>query len=201
MPPPTPWIPQEGINADPRNVTSNSIVFVGDSLTHIGTWRKYFPNVETANQGIGGNTTSMVLARLQPIIDAKPKKLFLLIGANDMNFGVEHPFITLNQRKIIERVRKGSPNTKIFVQSVLPFGKDVRVYFPSVSKSYIEDIKTINKALAVVCFELNVPFINLYNKFADETGHLKPEYTKDQLHLEPLGYELWVSCIDEFVSP
>lgn len=200
-PPPTPWMPDPTLSKDVREVDSESIVFLGDSLTHIGWWRKWFPDEPTANQGVGGNTTAMVLSRLDPIIDAQPAKVFVLIGANDLNYGVPHPLITAGQREIIQRIRDGSPTTEIFVQSVFPFGEDVRVYFPSVSESYVADIQAINAALVLVCADIGVQYLDVHNDvMVGPDGRLRPEFTDDQVHLSRAGYAAWVSYLEPYVT-
>jgi len=198
---PLTWMPDPTLTVDNREVTNNSVVFLGNSLTHIPIWEDFFPNVETANRGIGGNTTFQVIQRLSNITKHKPKKIFLMIGANDLNAGIPHSLITQNQRTIIQRIKKESPDTELFVQSILPFGKDVRVYFPhNVPKTYVNDIKELNKALILVCLTEKVKFLNVYEVMVDKTGHLKQEYTIDQVHLSEDGYKPWISYIKKYVE-
>jgi len=196
---PSPWMPDETLTVDNRSVTEDSVVFLGDSLTHINIWQDTFPGVETANQGVGGNTTAMVLSRLQPIIDARPKKIFILIGANDLNYGVPHEAITEGQRQIIQRIVNGSPSTKVYVQSIFPFGSLARCYFPQIPSTYKEDILAINEALKVICLNYGIYYIDLYPMMSDGDNNLKSDYTADQIHLEESGYEAWSNHIESLV--
>lgn len=197
---PMTWMPDPTLEIDNREVTSESVVFLGDSLTHIPIWQDFFPNVKTANQGIGGNTTFNVLKRLGDVTGPQPKTVFLLIGANDLNYGIPHEIITANQRKIIQRIKSESPKTKIYVQSILPFGRDVRVYFPNnVPKSFRNDIQAINTALVWVCNIERVTYLNVHEVMVDEDGYLKSQYTIDQVHLSEEGYRPWVDYIKPYV--
>ena len=57
----------------------NAIVFLGNSITERGAWGELLPGQPIMNRGIGGDNTFGVLARLEGVANAQPKKLFLLI--------------------------------------------------------------------------------------------------------------------------
>ncbi len=40
---------------------ATTVAFVGDSLTALGDWATWFPEVETLNQGVNDNTTDDLL--------------------------------------------------------------------------------------------------------------------------------------------
>jgi lysophospholipase L1-like esterase len=198
--PPKPWMPDPSLDKDNREVDSNSVVFIGDSLTHIGVWQDFYPGVNTANQGIGGNTTFMVLTRLENILREKPAKIFLLIGANDLLLGIPHPAITEFHRQIIEKIIKESPNTRLYVQSIFPFGKKARYFWPdTVPKSWKKDIKALNTALMNICGMYGVRYIHSASAVSDKNGYLRNDFTADHIHLEKPGYEAWVAYLDKYV--
>lgn len=57
------------------------------------------------NAGIGGNTTSDGLARLQSVIDQNPRLVILELGANDGLRGLPIPTVRQNLQNLIERLR------------------------------------------------------------------------------------------------
>ena len=63
---------------------NQSIIFLGDSLTEWFELGKYFPGLAIINEGIAGDTTYGVLQRLEAIIKKPAKKIFLMIGINDI---------------------------------------------------------------------------------------------------------------------
>ena len=201
IPPPTIFNPNliEGVNesVEPTLVTPESIVFIGDSLTHIGWWASYFPKIKTANQGIGGNTTFDVLNRIQPIIDIKPKKIFLLIGANDYNFGVHQYIIATNIEKIVKKIIDGSPETELYLQTIMPFGEGVRDFFPQIPKTFKEDINNINIFIRLIGnrYETNITILDTYNVMVNDNGYLKDGFSIDRIHLEEPGYRAWVDFL------
>lgn len=184
---------------EPTEVTEESVVFLGDSLTHIGWWRSYFPDVETSNKGIGGNTTLQVLDRLEPIVAANPKKIFLLIGANDYNFGLHKNIILMNYEKILQTIKEGSPETKVYVQTIMPFGKDVRDFYPMIRESYKSDILEINFGIARLADAYGYKLLNTYAVMVNEHGDFKEGYSKDRIHLELPGYNRWTQFLETYV--
>ncbi|HPI85609.1 MAG TPA: GDSL-type esterase/lipase family protein, partial [Bacteroidales bacterium] len=74
-----------------KNITSDDIVFLGDSLTEGFDLQHYFNLPNLKNRGISGDTTYQVLYRLEEIWNSKPAGLFLMIGINDMFQGEDEP--------------------------------------------------------------------------------------------------------------
>lgn len=185
--------------AEPTAVRADSVVFLGDSLTHIGWWRKWFPGVETANQGIGGNMTSHVLARLDPIVTPQPDKIFLLIGANDYIFGAEKVAILYGYEQILRQIQLRSPQTRVYVQLIMPFGEDVREYFPQIRETYKADIAEINLGIALLAGKYGYEVLNTYALMSNADGDFKAGYSRDRIHLEQPGYEAWVEFLGPYV--
>ena len=50
-------------------MTDNNVLFLGDSITAHGDWQTWFPDVNTLNFGVGGDTTDDIIARLD--VDAR----------------------------------------------------------------------------------------------------------------------------------
>ena len=100
--------------------TKNCIIWLGDSITDGGEWSELFPNYNTMNRGISADNTFGVLYRLHEVIQRKPKKLFILIGINDISKNIPDEVILHNYKKIIDSIQQQSPSTKIYIQSILP---------------------------------------------------------------------------------
>ena len=67
-------------------VTGQNIVMLGNSLTERGFWAEYFQGKRVLNRGIGGDCISGMINRVQPIVDGRPKAIFIMGGANDLLF-------------------------------------------------------------------------------------------------------------------
>lgn len=168
------------------------IVFLGNSITEQGgDWAERFGNSKVRNRGISGDTTDGVLERLGEIIFFKPKQVFILIGINDL-FIEDRTAKTVHSHiiAIINQINKGSPDTEIYVQSILPTSSD------SIQ------LKIQNTNLMLKASKANQPyqFIDLHDRFATEEDTMNMEFSVDGVHLNEKGYELWVNTIKDFVQ-
>jgi|SRR5690606_17760957 len=174
-------------------VTKKAIVFIGNSITEAGKWNDLFPGYKILNRGISGDISYGVLARLPEILKQKPSKIFLMIGVNDLKRNIPSENIIANYRKMIEMIRKNSPRTKIYLQSVLPVNNELLIEsFKSVKN---EDVDRLNTALKKFAENKNIFYINLHEVFADENGELKKEETPDGIHIKIQSYFLWAEYL------
>jgi lysophospholipase L1-like esterase len=174
------------------------IVFLGNSLTQAGKWNEYFPAQNPANRGISGDNTLGMLGRLDEIIKAKPTKLFILAGINDISLGRPNDKIINGIKSIVYQVQEGSPNTVIYVQSLLPVNNDANRYKRMLGKEM--QIEKLNKTIEKFCKSEGITFIDLYSHFLGGKRKMDARYTADGLHLNEDGYALWVSRIKEYVE-
>jgi lysophospholipase L1-like esterase len=175
-------------------IDSSSIVFIGDSQTEGFNVNECFPSAKVLNRGLFGNTSLNVLDRIIPIINTKPKKMFIQIGINDLNWGGRSPddlFITY--KKIIDTVRKISPSTILFVQSIFP------VAAPGTS-SFSKKIIRTNLLLKQYCDVVKIKFINIYDCLLQKDGGIDTSMTYDGLHLNGKGYAVWRNEVKPFVN-
>ncbi|MEG1861908.1 MAG: GDSL-type esterase/lipase family protein, partial [Bacteroidaceae bacterium] len=175
---------------------SESIIMLGNSITNGNEWCEAFGNNNILNRGISGNSSSEVLARLEPIISGKPKAVFLLIGINDGN----NPTGTVNNiTAIIDQIQKGSPSTKIYVQSVLPVNNTFANFGQNQNGAVVVNI---NKQLPAICQRKGVTFVDVWSELRTSTtdNNLNKAYTNDGLHMLGAGYRKWATVIEELVG-
>ncbi|RWS44128.1 platelet activating factor [Bacillus mycoides] len=180
------------INSD--NKLESGVLFLGDSLTDYNEWDEAFPGIKTYNRGISGDTTLGVIHRLNQVISLKPSKIFLMIGVNDLAAKTPKENVLKNYKYILEQLTVKLPNTKIFIESMLPV--------KPVSKSTNlnnSDINWLNKELENLAKENNHTFIDLHSLFTDEEGELKKEWTVDGVHVNGEGYKIWENKIKNYV--
>jgi len=168
-------------------IRKHAIVFVGNSLTDAGRWNDIAPELPILNRGISGDISFGVVARLDEILRHQPKKIFLMIGVNDLKRNVPTEYIIANYRKIVARIQKDSPKTKIYLNSILPINEATLIEaFKSVKNA---DIATLNVALRKISQEnKGITFIDLHTILADDKGQLRADITPDGIHLEVSAY-------------
>jgi len=171
-------------------INDSDIVLLGDSKTEGFPTQEMFNNLHIKNRGIAGNTTNDVLRRLQNIASGKPKKLFIEIGLNDLSEKVSPQKTFENFSQICNIIKNTSPNTIIFVQSVLPTTFE--------SKNLNTLINIYNSMLRNYCIKNNIIYIDLNSHFL-LNNELNPKYTFDGVHLNADGYFLWKDLITSYL--
>jgi lysophospholipase L1-like esterase len=175
--------------------TTGKILFLGNSITEMGNFKKLLGDSGVVNRGIGGDITFGIMQRLDEVTRFKPSKLFLLIGINDLYKKIPEDVVLENMFLIISRIHKGSPNTQVFVHSILPVNKS----FKNFPKGYdlMENISVINTQLSKISKRFNYTYVDLYKEFTDKEGNLNAGYSRDGLHLNDAGYKLWIKILKD----
>lgn len=180
---------------DEPAITSKDIVMLGNSLTEGGgDWSARLGKKNVRNRGIIGDEVMGIYDRLHQILPGHPAKLFLLIGVNDISHNLTSDSIVSMIRTTVERIQKESPDTKLYLQSLLPFNESFGRYKSLTGKTDI--IPEVNLRLEALAKEKNIAYINLFPLFTEKgTNVLRSELTNDGLHLNEDGYKIWVKAI------
>ena len=170
-----------------------SVIFLGNSITEGGDWKKLLRDSLALNRGISGDNTYGVLARLDEITRHQPSRVYLLIGVNDLSKNIPPAVVIQNIFSLVGTLRAASPKTRVFVQSLLPVNPGHAKFPARFNKQ--ADIETINAQLKKYQEALHYTFIDLFSGFLDASMRLDIRYTYDGLHLNPAGYAHWVSML------
>jgi lysophospholipase L1-like esterase len=173
--------------------SKNDIIFLGNSITAYGNWDELFDNRNVRNRGIPGDITFGLLARLNDVVIGKPSKIFLLIGINDIGRNIPDDVILKNYERIVQQIKRGSPKTKIYFQTLLPVNSTVLPALPHFNKE--EHILAVNEGLKKMALKENITLIDLYPLFLDSENRLDKDYCFDGLHLNDKGYLKWAEFI------
>ncbi|MCK0135451.1 GDSL-type esterase/lipase family protein [Arenibacter sp. S6351L] len=179
--------------------TKDEIIFLGNSITEGGDWKALFPNNNVINRGISGDVTEGILNRLSEVTSSRPKKIFLLIGTNDLARGKNESYVVDHVASILNEIKKESEYTEIYLQSILPVNPGIGDKFSGHKKNQ-QLIVSVNKMLMELSKRLNVVFVDLHKKFRNSKGVLKPKYTDDGLHLNKKGYQKWKKILTPYVK-
>ena len=180
-------------------VDSDDIVFLGNSITNGAEWSELFNDPRVKNRGISGDTTDGVYDRLAAIVSGRPKKIFLMIGINDVSRGRTTAEISGGIRAIAERIAAESPSTRLYLQSLLPVN-DCYGKFEGHTSRY-RQVAEINAEIQKIATDLGAVYVDLYTRFAEpDSGKMRPELTNDGLHLLGAGYMLWREIVTPYVK-
>ncbi|MBW4570778.1 MAG: G-D-S-L family lipolytic protein [Tolypothrix carrinoi HA7290-LM1] len=190
--PPYYWHKKSQFEKLPKS--ESDIIMLGDSITDEGEWTELL-GLNVKNRGISGDTTERILHRLNTILESKPKQIFLMIGINDLINDGKSVTATLEQYKnILRELKEKTPNTKVFVQSVLPVNNKVYLYWQDNN-----NVLKINSGLKNLAKEFNYEYIDIFSLLLDSENQLDAQYTVDGLHLNGQAYLVWKTVIEKYM--
>ena len=175
------------------------ILFAGNSITDMFPWDEAFPALpgggRVLNRGVSGALSDEILANIGAFVSGHPRKLFLMIGTNDLGSGLPPRHIADNVARIIDTVRSISPATQIYLQSILPSTVGLRTLADEQAANsllrHIADTSSPAGVPPVVFIDLWQPLMGILDD---------PRISLDGLHLTACGYRLWLDIIEPHIG-
>lgn len=126
------------------------------------------------------------------ILAMQPRAVFIMLGTNDLFYGVAIKDVLANYGKIIDQLAAGDPALKIYVQSTLAMNPTVGANY-----SYLknEDVRPLNAALRTMTALKHVKFVEISSELTNSLGLLSGTYTTDGIHLRQPAYAIWAKLI------
>lgn len=115
--------------------------------------------------------------------------VFLQIGTNDVSSGSLTSEIEARYAEILDRISAESPETLVYIQSLLPRSSD-----------YQQDVVDLNRVLRRLAQGRGLPYIDLYAALVCDDGSICKEYSNDELHLLGPGYVKWVDLLRPYIA-
>lgn len=169
--------------------SSESVVFFGDSITKRWPWGLLLPDYHVTNKGIDGDTIQDLIERIDSLIELEPDTLFLMAGINDILHQYDAELFQQDYEELLDALQSALPNTRIYVESMLPTAWDLTN----------ELTRPLNSVIEQACQERGLAYIHLYDLFADEHGTLRRDFSLDGLHLSDEAYRYWITIIEEYL--
>ena len=152
------------------------------------------------NRGISADRSGWLLDRLDPIVNGHPKKLFLMIGTNDLAAGVVARGGGRQHRETARPLRRG-----------VALDKDLRTEHPPCERrGYQLRPRTTGKRAprssrpttdrSALRRPQECALHRRYSALVDQKGMLDQRYTNDGLHLMGEGYLAWKGVIEKYVK-
>jgi lysophospholipase L1-like esterase len=178
-----------------RPVRADEVIFAGDSIVMRAPLCEALTHVKTF--GISADISEGLLQRLDGITRRHPAKLFVQIGTNDLLRGIPIEQIIANFSTLIRRVGAESPNTTLFLVSVLPVH---RVELRDLDhERKLELVPLLNAALRDLATRHGIAFIDLNPSFVSDGGELDRSLSiGDGVHLNLRGYQRYVQALEPF---
>ena len=180
----------------------NRVVFLGDSITDAWPLATYFPGKPYVNRGIGGQTTTQMLARFrQDVMSLQPKIVVILAGTNDIA-GNTGPMtlgdIEANLASMTDLAR--AHGVRVVLSSVLP----VHNYTAASELTYPlrppDQIAELNRWLKTYAAANGLVYLDYWAAMIDEHGMLKRELANDGLHPNPAGFRVMAPLAEQAIA-
>ena len=170
----------------------NAIVFVGNSITDMHNWNEAFGcDPRIVNRGTSGGYSQEVLENVESWVRFRPAKVFIKIGTNDLGTNYGEQVVAENIRRTVALIRRESPKTQIYLQSILP-ANDQGYRTPATIEAANVLIRRIAEA------DDHTTYVDLYSLLGGiRSGE---PYSLDRLHLTAYGYQVWTEAIAPYVG-
>lgn len=176
---------------------TEEIIFLGANHIEQANWNEMFQNNKIKNRGVLFDNTEGVLKRLDEVLAAKPAKIFLMIGHNDLSNGIKTTQIIENYSKILQKCREKSPKTRLYLQTLTPV-----LYELQGKKIKNEDLMIFNSKLKPLAQKFECYYIDIFTPLVGnkETNELDSRYTNDGINLTAAGYTRWKALIEQYIN-
>ncbi|MCQ2274357.1 MAG: GDSL-type esterase/lipase family protein [Bacteroidales bacterium] len=164
---------------------SNAILFIGNSITDMYNWNealKVQPPYYICNRGVSGALSDEILEHIPQLVACKPYKVFLMIGTNDLGSGRTPQQVADNVAKIVSEIKRLSPRTKIYFQSILP---------STVGSRTLEAEDQANQLIRQLAYAEQLTYIDLWPSLFEIPTN--KNLSLDGLHLTGSGYWHWIN--------
>ncbi len=160
-----------------------AVLFLGSSTIERFPLERLFPGVPTANRGIGNETATELLARLDASLPAStPAAAVLYAGSLDFRREERSPEVTARRvERVVLRLREHFPGLPIALIGLLPEWD-----FPA---PRVVALAATNRALADLAAARDLAFVPTDRPpITDPHGALARAASADRLHLGEVGY-------------
>lgn len=162
---------------------------LGDSITQgLYEYNVLSEEFVAAEKGVGTHDpdSEELSDLINKAVSAKPQKIFLAFGMNDMGYDGGADAFKKNYIALIERLKASLPSAQIYVNSILPANANAISRSPAFA-----DVPAYNEKLREICEEQELTFI-------DNTDLVLEEYyANDGIHMSPDYYPVWVDHMAE----
>lgn len=188
-------------NSKPQEVSSENYfddaVFIGDSRTEglrnfdgLGNATYYAVKglmVNTAFTKPAVNLKGKKVSVTNALKEKKFGKVYVMLGLNELGWSSFQTFIQ-DYEKLIDEIKKDQPNSKIYIQSILPVSKEKAksdsVFTNNNINRYNEEIKKLAQRKGANYLEVN-------KAVSDSDGNLPGDASNDGIHLNSIYCKKW----------
>lgn len=165
-------------------------VFVGDTVINGISYYKHLPSAQVISDV--NMVSSDAAGKVSSIMASNPKKVFIMVGLNDANYGTyKTDDIVKNIEKFVKAVKAKSSSTEVYVMSVLPITKAFESK-SSVKQSFLNEL---NYSLSTKVSSMGAKYIDVATNFKDSDGYMFTQCTGTGYNLKQNYYGYFLNKI------
>ena len=164
------------------------LVFLGDSITDNCDVSKYYSEYVSLNRGIGGDTTTGLLARMQEsLYDVNCKVVIMCIGCNNYRNMFD------DYEQLLIGIKEHKPDAKVIIVSMPPLSLD----YQGQSEAFIDCTKRVKE----YAIQYGFSFVDIYYPLYDsERKCVKDGMTIDGVHPSHESYLIISGLVKEEIE-
>ena len=121
-------------------------------------------------------------------------KIYLCLGVNELGYPNDQKYYEA-YCAVVEQLKASHPDAVIYLQTLIPLNEEVVA--ATGGRSYLENdhLRAYNDLIRQVGADYQVPVVDVYSGFADETGSLPADASNDGVHLNRSYCEQWLEYL------
>lgn len=174
--------------------THAQVLFVGDSITQwwkrygVAAWQADFAPLGAGDDGVAGDTTSNVLARIDDgsLDGMHPRLIVLMVGTNNIPLHQTAPEIARGVITVVAQLKARLPGARFLLLGVLPRDRP--------RSADRREVEAINRLLVAKASTVGVTYLDLGPQILGPDGRFVPGVMHaDLLHPTAVGYQRMAS--------
>ncbi|BBF44987.1 N-acetylneuraminate cytidylyltransferase [Lachnospiraceae bacterium KM106-2] len=183
-----------------KELMKQKVLFVGNSRTVSLQLSGAFKNATYfAKQGLNVKTSQTIelkvkgqtMSLLQLLKKKKFDRVYIMLGTNELGWPYTYKFES-SYTQLIDQVKKAQPNTKVYLQSILPV-TNKRAKKDSVYNN--KKISKFNKSVKNVAKATSSKYVDVGKALAQKDGSLPEEASTDGIHLNQKFCYKWIEYL------
>lgn len=180
----------------------NDALFIGDSrtvgLSEYGDLNNatFFANTGMSVYNVFDKTVSVPRVgklNLEQLLKSKNfGKVYIMLGINELGYNMNQNIE--NYKKLVDYIKNSQNSAIIYIQA------NLHVTSKKSNNDKVFNNANINKfntEISKIADNKNIFYLDINEKFDDESGNLNSEYTSDNIHIYAKYYKEWSSFLSQ----
>ena len=183
-------------------IMDRNYLFVGDFYTEEFPFDEFDLDYHYVKVSDNNMDTADVLDDMKSkIYDYNPSIIFIELGINDLDSGMDSKDIIKNIKSIIDKIKENRPYARICIESLYPINTSVDDFDNEILSDEINNSKIVsfNKQLKDLTEKNDVIYLDMFSML-EKGGKLDSEYTDNGIYLNDDGYKQILKLVNNEID-